>query len=484
MSISGSLSNALSGLTAASRAAEVVSSNVANALTPGYGRRQIELASRALGGVGAGVVVVGVTRAVDQRIISERRLADATLGNYSTQADFLMRLEMAVGLPDDPSSLTGRIAQFEAALIEATSRPDSGPRLSAVFDAAQGLATHLNSVSDQIQNLRMESDQDIARQVALLNDRLAKISTLNHDIQSQLGAGYDVNALIDHRQQLIDSISAIVPLREIARDNGQIALFTPGGVILVDSKAAVFTFSPVGVIVPEMTIDTGALSGLSINGQPVSTTAGGPISGGSLASLFAVRDELAVSAQERLDAVARDLVERFADPAVDPTLSPTDPGLFTDDGLTFSPVNEIGLSSRVAVNALVNPKMGGALWRLRDGLGAAAPGNVGNAVQLLALVDALSVARVPASGGFMGAARSAVGLAGELVSLMNADQRSNDADQSFASAKVYTLTAIELRSGVDTDYELEQLLLIEQAFAANARIIATVDEMIQLLLGL
>ena len=53
MSISGSLSSALSGLTAASRAAEVVSNNVANAQTEGYGKREIELSSRILGGAGA-----------------------------------------------------------------------------------------------------------------------------------------------------------------------------------------------------------------------------------------------------------------------------------------------------------------------------------------------------------------------------------------------------------------------------------------------
>ena len=43
MSISSALSNALSGLNAVSRAADVVSSNVANAMTEGYGKREIEL---------------------------------------------------------------------------------------------------------------------------------------------------------------------------------------------------------------------------------------------------------------------------------------------------------------------------------------------------------------------------------------------------------------------------------------------------------
>ena len=38
MSLSGALSNALSGLTAASRNAQVTASNLANVMTDGYGR--------------------------------------------------------------------------------------------------------------------------------------------------------------------------------------------------------------------------------------------------------------------------------------------------------------------------------------------------------------------------------------------------------------------------------------------------------------
>jgi len=40
----------------------------------------------------------------------------------------------------------------------------------------------------------------------------------------------------------------------------------------------------------------------------------------------------------------------------------------------------------------------------------------------------------------------------------------------------------ELQNGVDTDYEMQQLLLVEQSFAANARVIQTIDELIQTLL--
>ena len=42
--------------------------------------------------------------------------------------------------------------------------------------------------------------------------------------------------------------------------------------------------------------------------------------------------------------------------------------------------------------------------------------------------------------------------------------------------------SLELEDGVDTDAELQRLLLIEQAYAANARMIETVDDMMQALL--
>ena len=245
MSISGSLSNALSGLTAAARAAEVVSSNVSNALTEGYGRRELELSSRSLAGNGAGVSVDGLRRMVDPQILGDRRLADAGLGDAASRASFFGQIEAFLGQPDDPGSLTGRLATLEASLIEAASRPDSEPRLRAVLDAANDVTGKIKSASDSVQDLRMQADRGIAGQVDALNAGLRRVADLNHEIRAQIGAGYDAAGLMDLRQQEIDELSAIVPLREVPRGKGQIALFTPGGAILVDGKAVLSCVSAV-----------------------------------------------------------------------------------------------------------------------------------------------------------------------------------------------------------------------------------------------
>ena len=179
----------------------------------------------------------------------------------------------------------------------------------------------------------MEADGSIARQVTRLNEGLELVQTLNYKIKDAVARGQDPSSLMDMRQVAIDDISQIVPLKQLDRDFGQVALFTPGGAIVLDSQAVTFGFDAVGVIVPEMTLESGALSGLTINGKPVRTDGqNSPIQGGSLAALFEVRDSLAATAQVQLDAVARDLIERFEDPAIDPTLGAGDPGLFTDAG--------------------------------------------------------------------------------------------------------------------------------------------------------
>ena len=59
-----------------------------------------------------------------------------------------------------------------------------------------------------------------------------------------------------------------------------------------------------------------------------------------------------------------------------------------------------------------------------------------------------------------------------------------DGEQSFSSAQNTALKELELSKGVDTDAELQELLRIEQHYAANARVITTVDELLQTLMNI
>ncbi len=481
MTLSASMSAALSGLNATKRQTDVISSNIANALTEGYGRRSVSLSVRPLGGVQVGAI----ERVVNERVIGDRRLAQAAAGEAQTRSDALTRIEALLGAPDDINALTSAYARFEGALIEAASRPDVPARLDSAARAGVNLAAKFESISDGIQDLRLEADQQINREVTKLNSALEQVAELNALIFNSNSSGQNAVALHDQRQVLIDSIAEIVPIRQVQREGGKVALFTPTGGILLEGTAANIGFSSVNMITPDMTLGSGALSGLTLNGNPVRTDGNNaPFAGGSLHALFAQRDEIAVSAQASLDMMARDLVERFQDPALDTTLGAGDAGLFTDGGTAFVATDEEGLSARLEFNILADPDRGGDSWRLRDGLGAAASGPVGNAALLQSLTDRLNESRSSASTATTGLSRSASGHAADFLSGLAAERESGEVELSYQYARYDTLMSTELAGGVDTDRELQQLLVVEQAYAANAKVIQTIDELIQRIMAI
>lgn len=473
MSISGALNAALTGLGATARGAAVVSDNVANAATEGYGPRRLELGARATGSTGAGVEILAVRRDTDARLVGDRRLAAAAEGLAGTTATFWDRIEATLGLPGAGDSLAGRIDAFDAALLRAEARPDLGTALAGVLDTATALAGGIARAASQVQALRQETDAAIARDAAALDAGLARVETLNRQILRQQAGGGDVLALIDQRQQVVDSLSAIVPLMEHARPNGQIALYTAGGVALLEGRAARIGFDATAVVTPDMTIGAG-LSGLTVNGRPVSMAPGGGFDGGRIAAAAAIRDTLAPDAQATLDGLSRGLAARFADPAADPTLAPGAAGLFE----IGAPATAPGAAQRLGINALADPERGGALWRLRDGLGAAAPGPEGDAGGLRALRAALAAPGAAAPAGWDLGTGGVADRAAALLTVAGTARQTSGAEAAFANTRADILREAEAARGVDTDAELQRLLQIEQAYAANARVVQVASQML------
>ncbi|MCC5974258.1 MAG: flagellar hook-associated protein FlgK [Rubellimicrobium sp.] len=477
MAISGAFSNALSGLNATSRMAEVVSSNVANAMTEGYAKRRVDLSVRSPTG---GVQVDGIARLLDRGILQDRRLAEARMSGEEASLNALVRLEQAVGRFGTDDSIATRIVALEQALILASAEPASEIRLGQVLVRMTAVTEAFHDGERMIRTLRQEADRAIHDQVNALNTSLGRIEDLNADIaRLQLG-GRETTALMDQRQREIDRIAAMVPVREFQRDDGTIALVTPGGATLLDGRAVRIGFQPTPTIVPEMTLASGGLSGITLNGAPASPQDGlGKLDGGSLGAAFALRDRILVSAQADLDSLARNLVERFQSSTVDPSLGPGDAGLFTDLGLAFTPANEAGLSSRMGLNAAVDPLRGGELFRLRDGVAAMTAGPVGQSRQIDAWLDALGSPQVLSTGGSAGGAAF---LANGFLSGIGLERLNAEAGLGQATARWSMLRTAELAQGVDTDEEMQMLLRIEQAYAANARVIQTLEALIRTLL--
>ena len=474
MSISSAFSNAASGLAASARAVQVASANIANALTPGYAPRSLDLSAATLAGTGGGVQMNGISRSVDAGLLGLHRDSSASAGNANTTSAFWQSIEKAIGLPGE--GLSAALSAFDSALIAATDRPDLGSRLTAVADSATALTSVFSNAQTALQTRRGEADAAISSDVQALNSGLERLDGLNDQIVRLRAGGQATLGLEDERQALISSLAEIVPLREQARSDGRVTLFTIGGELLLDLEPAEFVFNPAPTMDAGMTLGA-PLSGLTLRGRSLETGASGPMAGGRLAANFQIRDADAPRAQADLDALASTLIDRFADSATDPTLPVGSPGLFTDAGAlaTAAP----GLAGRLSVNAAVLPDSGGAHWRLRDGIGAATTGAVGDATLLRSLSGALDRRLALTPGGPQLTLAQAFG---EAMTRTSQSRNQSEATATSAIARREELTEQILAQGVDTDAEMQRLLQIEQAYAANARVIETADAMLRRLL--
>lgn len=477
MSITGAMNAAISGLRAAARGSEIVSTNISNALTPSYGRREMSLSALSYGATG-GVRIDGITRHMNEGVVADRRMADSAQHNTQTAVDFFRSIEDAVGIAGETDGIGGRLAAFEESLISAASRPDMTERLSIAVNDANRLIEGLALAARDVQDMRTNADTQIAQDVATLNTALQQVEDLNIQITQTLSRSGSSPALLDQRQAVLDTIGSIVPINVVPRDNGSIAIYSEGGAVLLDISAGTIGFEQQNIVTEFQTLDNGTLSGLTLNGQDLRTSA---LGGGSLGGHFAVRDTYGVEAQAQLDAIARDLVERFADPSVDSTRAVGDAGLFTDAGTAFDVVDEVGLSRRLALNTAVNPATGGEVWRLRDGLGATVQGPSGDATLLTDMLGTLETPRVPASGSLGTGAGSMADLMAAFNGSLAATRSNAEQDLTFTAARLTELTQLQMADGVDTDQELQNLLILEQAYAANARVIQAADSMIETL---
>lgn len=484
MSITAALANAYSGLAASSRTAETISNNVANAMTEGYSRKTAVLSANSVNGVGAGVRFDGLERAADPRATADRRRLDAEAGESSVLAEARGRVAAAWGNPGVESSLPARAAALEIALRTLADSPESTALQGQAVTAAKEVTRTIQNISTETARIRVDADAAINRQVSIVNDSLKQIELLNREIQIRNASGGDFTALEDERQRLIDRVSSLIPIKTYPRGNGQLAIYGKGGGALLDGKAFELEFSPTGTISQDMTLESGALSGLTLNGVEIEIgRGGGLLDGGALSANFEIRDVIGVAEGARIDAFAMDLIMRFQDPAADPTQSAGDPGLFTLNGLAADPADPEGAALQISLNAAVDPVAGGAAWRLRDGVGAVSQGPAGDDSILRNLLDAMADRRAPAAEAGLGGSYGISDLSAELAATTAENAASaTEIDGSRMAQLEVAATAEAAATGVDTDQELAALMLVEQAYAANARVLQVVDALLERLM--
>jgi flagellar hook-associated protein 1 FlgK len=274
---------------------------------------------------------------------------------------------------------------------------------------------------------------------------------------------------------LLQDLAQFLPFKQIERAHGAVALYTVKGQILLDSHATELAISETGfgqnwppppaVQSTQLQIKTGE------GWQPIR-----PISGaGSLSATQDISLKWAPNLQAQTDQLAFKLSQIFSSLTEDTSLHGDNPGLFTDLGGRINADRLEGLASRLQINAGVNPDQGGQIWRMRDGVYAEHPAEDISGALLAEMADQLSM-----SQALDGNPSTSIIKDAQMITAQ-AHRLTNQAEENLVTQQAYlTLTETALAAhSVDTDIELQELLQIETAFAANAKMLQTVDEMMQ-----
>jgi flagellar hook-associated protein 1 FlgK len=311
MGISGAIFSSLSGLRATQAGLEVVSNNIANANTPGYSRRVINLQQASAGASTIGVRVTGVSRELDLQVQAQLRGSLSSLEYAGVTADAMTRLNALYGGPQDPSALSNVYSQFLSTLEALSTTPESTTLRAEAVAAAQGLASRLNGMSNDIQLLRQEAESAIGTAVGEVNDLLQRISVLDKQIISNSAASETPAGLLDQRDQAIETLSKYMDIRVEQQAFGAVSIHTANGTLLYDDVPVKLSFDEAGTVgandswAPNSAAsDLGSVRVVSSTGRQVDLFADGSFRSGGILALKNLRDDVLVDAQAQLDEIA------------------------------------------------------------------------------------------------------------------------------------------------------------------------------------
>jgi flagellar hook-associated protein 1 len=268
-----------SGLRAYSRALATVGDNIANAQTPGYARRSVQLREAPAAGDivlsrnsirPGGVEVVGVRRAVDSWLVDDARIAGGDAERSAARLGWVEAAERA--LDDGPAGIGQSMTAIFNTADRLSADPANATLRSQFLQAVNDSAAAFRRTAGALESAAGGVAQSAGLAVDALNTDLAAIERVNDGLRRARAGSSNEATLLDERDRLIDGISSTLPVTASFDARGAVTLsVSDGGAPLVagGSVAALslsvagdgrlgFTLSPGGVIAPS----SGTLAGL------------------------------------------------------------------------------------------------------------------------------------------------------------------------------------------------------------------------------
>jgi len=455
--LSAGLEIARKALSTYQLAISVYGNNIANVDTPGFSRRrprlgESEAVELSLGRIGLGVSTATIRRMRDVFLDRSYRNANASYGRFQAMEQTLSEVEMAFAEPSD-TSLGSILQEFWDSWQELANEPESSTAREMVIGKANSLCDAFRRINTNLVQVRQNIDDEVARQVDVINSLASRIAALNKQIVRAECSGNEASDLRDKRDELLDELSEIVDIRTFESADGTVS-------VKIGTEALVERGNTVLLRVSERADRDMVVHDIVLgNGDHAIR-----LTGGKLAGLIESRDVTIPEYLDRLNYMARTLVEKINE------LHRLGYGLDGTTGIDFFDPDGITAATISVAHDIVNDS------RLIAASTDGTPGNADNALAIAGL-------RLEAIFGSEGAT------AEEYYSAIVGDV-GIESSRAAAQREAQELLVNEIENrresvkGVSLDEEMTNLVASQHAYQAAAKLVSVIDNLMGVVMEL
>ena len=461
--IYGMLNVAKTALITQQKALGITANNIANVNTEGYSRQRLNIEQNEPvyyegGTLSTGVRANGnIQRIYDRFLNAQLAEAAAKEGRWQAQGETLEKAELMF---DEVSGygLNHAMSQFWGAWQQLSNNPSGYTERVTLVAESQNMTGVFNQLTRDLNQVQKDSDTSINGAVGDINTLTREIAELNLKIaEIEAGNDHNANEFRDQRDLKLKELSSLINVNSFEDGDGYLTVITAKGQTLVDRLSY-----------RTLTTDLNA-NGFndvfweSSSGTLLNITS--DISDGKLKGWIEARDTTIPDYLSRLNDVAQTMitaVNTLHSTGLTLEAPPDDTGIdfFTGTDATDIAVNTAVVNNSNLLAAALNTE--------------GVPGGNGNSIAISELRNSLSM-----SGGtatFDDYYHSLVSDVGRNVS----QAKVNTDHQSMVSLQLSTYR--EEVSGVSMDEEMVNMVQFQSAYTAAAKLVNTVDEMLQTLM--
>jgi flagellar hook-associated protein 1 FlgK len=408
------------------------------------------------------------------------------------------------GQGDDLGSLLGNLQnQFSTLLND----PSNSTQQSSVVSSAAALAQGINTLSNGYNTQRQTAENSIVTEVGAVNSTLGTIGSLSGQIVAQQAIGQSTADLDNQRDAAVQTLSQLLSVQVMTQPNGNMVVTTTSGLTLPTpgSPGTLASSSPGPLLVTAANVQPGSyypggsINGIMLGGVDVTQS----LTGGQLGANITLRDTTLPTYQAELDEFSETTANQFAAQGLSLFTDPN--GNIPAGGGTPVQSGYVGFASQIQVNPTVqadpslvtdgNVTVAGSA----TGAGPFTPNPANGPAGFNTLITnvlnytfgpdaqpgvpqpAANTAGLGASGTLTAPFAAPQTLADFAASITGAEANdsASTTNQLGTEQAVQTTLSNQLTSqnGVSLDQQMSLMIQLQNAYGANAKVMAVAQSM-------